>query len=349
MEQAERETHLTLSLSHPMGEGDREDRGQPKEPLTTRLRDNAMTDHDRLFKELLTTFFWDFVEAFLPEVAAFLERESISFLDKEVFTDVASAERHEVDLLVRGRFKGQDSFFLVHVEQQAQPQVEFARRMFRYFARLHEKHGLPVYPVALFSHDRQQAEPDRYEMRFPDRRVLDFRFRVIQLRRLSWRRFLQRPNPVVCALMAKMNIAPADRPRVKLECLRLLTTLRLDLARVRLLSGFIDTYLRLNAAEELRFRTRAAKLSDEQEKRNVMEIVTSWMEAGLQQGRQEGLVQKAREDIIEVLEARFGEVPYAIREQVLVVAGEAELKRLHRQAALAANLEAFHRSLAPAR
>ena len=29
--------------------------------------------------------------------------------------------------------------------------------------------------------------------------VLDFRYRVIQLRRLSWRRFLNRPNGVVCA------------------------------------------------------------------------------------------------------------------------------------------------------
>ena len=41
-------------------------------------------DHDRLFKELLTTFFWEFVEAFLPEVAGYLEPASVVFLDKEV-------------------------------------------------------------------------------------------------------------------------------------------------------------------------------------------------------------------------------------------------------------------------
>lgn len=213
-----------------------------------------MTDHDRLFKELLANFFWEFVEAFLPEVAEFLDRTSLVFLDKELFTDVTSGDRHAVDLVVRGRFKGQDSFFLIHIEHQAQAQVGFARRMFRYFARLHDKHGLPVYPVVIFSHNHSLVEADRYEVNFPDRRVLDFRYRVIQLRRLSWRRFVQRPNPVVCALMAKMRVAPRDRPRVKLECLRLLTTLRLDLARVRLISGFVDTYLRLNAEEELLFR-----------------------------------------------------------------------------------------------
>jgi hypothetical protein len=84
--------------------------------------------------------------------------------------------------------------------------------------------------------------------------------------------------------MAKMNIAPEDRPRVKFECLRLLATLRLDPARMQLISGFIDTYLKLNAAEEKIFRTEIDRISlVEQEV--VMKIVTSWMEQGLQQGR----------------------------------------------------------------
>jgi hypothetical protein len=100
-----------------------------------------------------------------------------------------------------------------------------------------------VYPVVLFSHEQQRVEPGRHEVRFPDRCVLKFHYRVVQLRRFSWRRFLNRPNPAVCALMAKMKIAARDRPRVKLECLRLLTTLRLDPARMRLISGFVDTRL----------------------------------------------------------------------------------------------------------
>ena len=318
-----------------------------------------MTDHDRLFKELLGVFFWEFVEAFLPEVAAYLDRTSLAILNPEVFTDVTSGERHEVDLVVQGRFKGQESCFLVHVEQQAQPQAEFGRRMFRYFARLYDQHGLPVYPVVVFSHDQQKLELDRHEVRFPDRLVLDFRYRVVQLRRLSWRRFVNRPNPVVCALMAKMRIAPAERPRVKLECLRLLTTLRLDPARVRLISGFIDTYLRLNAAEELRFKAQVARVPDAQQKHHVMEIVTSWMEEGLQRGRQEGrqeglqqgrregLLHEAREGLLEVLEARFGEIPYALREQVLAVADPAELKRHLRQAVLVPDLPTFRHGRFP--
>ena len=75
----------------------------------------AFTDHDRLFKELLTIFFVDFVELFLPEIAADMERDSITFLDKELFTDVTSGEKHEVDIIVRARFRGSEAFFILHM------------------------------------------------------------------------------------------------------------------------------------------------------------------------------------------------------------------------------------------
>ncbi|WP_313931754.1 hypothetical protein [Nostoc punctiforme] len=84
-------------------------------------------------------------------------------------------------------------------------------------------------------------------MTFPDLNVLEFRFAAIQLNRLSWRDFLTQPNPVAAALMSKMNIPKLERPQVKAECLRLLATLKLDPARMQLISGFVDTYLRLDA------------------------------------------------------------------------------------------------------
>jgi hypothetical protein len=37
-----------------------------------------------MFKELLTTFFSDFVETFLPDVAAYLDLDSVVFLDKQI-------------------------------------------------------------------------------------------------------------------------------------------------------------------------------------------------------------------------------------------------------------------------
>jgi len=143
-------------------------------------------DRDRLFKELLTTFFVEFLELFLPEVAAALDRDTaVVPMDKEVFTDVTLGEKHEVDVLMKARFRGEEAFFLIHVENQSTPQADFPKRMFRYFARLTEKYGLPVYPVVLFSYAApQRREPTVFRVQFPGKNVLRFEYAVIQLNRL---------------------------------------------------------------------------------------------------------------------------------------------------------------------
>ena len=245
-------------------------------------------DHDHLFKELLTTFFVDFLEVFCPELAKYLEPGSVEFLDKEVFTDVTHGERHEVDLVAKARFHGRPLGFLVHVKVQAQRQDIFPQRMFTYFARFHEKYDLPVYPIAVFSFETpREPEPDEYRVEFPDLAVLSFRFRVVQLNQLDWQDYEKRRSPILAALMAKMHRGPEEAARVKLACLRMLSELGLDPARRELISGFIDSYLRLTMEEEEQFEAELQKLHP-QERESVMEIVTSWMERGLEQGRQEG-------------------------------------------------------------
>jgi hypothetical protein len=84
-----------------------------------------------------------------------------------------------------------------------------------------------------------------------------------------------------------MKIDSADRPRVKVECLRLLATLWLDPARTRLISGFVDTYLRLTMQEEQVFQGEVGTL-EATEREGIMQIVTSWMEQGIAEGERHG-------------------------------------------------------------
>jgi Putative transposase, YhgA-like. len=174
-----------------------------------------MIDHDRLFKELLTTFFAEFVELFIPELYDCLDASSMVFLDKEVFTDVTAGDAHEADLVVRVKLKGRESFILVHAETQSRAQKSFPRRMFQYFARLHERHDLPVYPVVVYSFNRpRDQQPSVYNLQLPGLDVLSFRYRVIQLNRLPWKDYLKRQNPISAALMAKMQFGEDERFRV---------------------------------------------------------------------------------------------------------------------------------------
>ena len=123
-------------------------------------------DHDRLFKELLTMWFVEFIELFFPKLAAELDRGSIEFLDKEIFNDLSSGEPYEVDLLVKVRLRGREMYILIHIENQATWRADFPRRMFEYFALLLKKLGLPIYPIAIFSYDSRPLTPaaDRFEI-----------------------------------------------------------------------------------------------------------------------------------------------------------------------------------------
>jgi flagellar biosynthesis/type III secretory pathway protein FliH len=160
--------------------------------------------------------------------------------------------------------------------------------------------------------------------------------------------------------MAKMDIAHSDRVRVKLECLRLLATLKLNRPKLKLISGFVDAYLDLSSEEQTTFEAEVEALPTE-ETDKVMEIVTSWMKEGLKQGRtegrregrtegrrqglEEGQLKAMRYDVVEILEARFKKVPYGLKSAIRTVKDRKRLRLLLRQAATVASLKEFERHL----
>lgn len=245
-----------------------------------------MTDHDHLFKELLSEFFPEFIDLFFPQVSNYLDRTSLSFEPQELFADLTEGETYETDLIAKVKFLDQPSYFIVHVEHQGRFEQNFDRRMFNYFAQLHRIYGLPVYPIVIFSHRSPRTPGDRtYAINFPDWEVLRFNYRVIRLNHLNWQEFVDQPNPVASALMAKMKIKRKERPQAKLACLRSLARLRLNPVQNQIVSGFIDVYLRLQPEENRILQEQLDKI-DPGERGEIMQIVTSWMEQGLEQGRE---------------------------------------------------------------
>src|SRR5262249_6661847 len=123
---------------------------------------------------------------------------------------------------------------------------------------------------------------------------------------------------------------------------RLLSTLKLDPARMQLIIGFVDTYLRLNQEEQARYGEELQKLAPA-EREKVMEVTMSWREAalqeglqqglqqGVQQGVQQGLRQGKQEGMLSVIthqvERRFGPLDPATRHQVEQLSSD-QLERL---------------------
>ena len=125
--------------------------------------------------------------------------------------------------------------------------------------------------------------------------------------------------------MSKMNIAQEDRPRVKLECLRLLVSLELDPARMELISGFVDTYLNLDAQEEQAFQSQLDTINLE-EQEQIMQLTTSWEQRGIakgrQEGRQEGLFEGQVSTILRLLNRKFGTLDSAISDKISALNSE---------------------------
>ncbi len=294
----------------------------------------------------------------MPELGRGLDRRQVELLDK----DLIWIRRHFrkakfVDLVAKMKLQGVPGFILVHIEHQARRDPAMARRMFLYAAWLLERYGLPVWPVLLTSYAQpRRAEPNRYELVVQGKPIITFHYTVVQLNRLDWRDFLAHPNPVAAALMVRMNLAPADRVRVKAEILRLLLTLRLRPEKAQLILGFVETYLELTAKEELRLRRKIDTLSEEDQAK-IMKMLLPGERAGLRKGRQEGIqkgrqegIQKGRqegiqEDVLEALTIRFEQVPDGLREAITAIHDPAHLRRLHRAAIQSATLEDFARSL----
>ncbi len=136
--------------------------------------------------------------------------------------------------------------------------------------------------------------------------VIRFQFATVQFNRLDWQLFLKKPNSVASALMARMSFRPEERPLVKLQCLRLLATLKLDRAKSALISKFVGNYLMLTP-EEVRTFDETLESMQEVEKQEIMEITTSWQRQGRIEGLEQGLEQGLRIGLGKALRLHFGE------------------------------------------
>jgi Domain of unknown function (DUF4351) len=99
----------------------------------------------------------------------------------------------------------------------------------------------------------------------------------------------------------------------------------LNLAQMRLLSGFIETYLKLPPQEETIPQEELDKI-DTREKETVMNIVTSWMEQGIAQEEERSRVREAAL-LVKLLRRNIGAVS-ATTEQAIAQLSFAQFEQL---------------------
>jgi predicted transposase YdaD len=116
--------------------------------------------------------------------------------------------------------------------------------------------------------------------------------------------------------MAKMRIAPQDRPKVRLQILRLLAQLRLDHRKMDLIAQFVSTYLALTTKEYLAFNHELDKIENRQERAKVMQVIDEFQRKARREGREEGRQEGKRAVVEELLAVRFGELSNQLEQQI---------------------------------
>ncbi|MGG3750348.1 DUF4351 domain-containing protein, partial [Heyndrickxia faecalis] len=99
--------------------------------------------------------------------------------------------------------------------------------------------------------------------------------------------YIRSNNPVAAALLSKMGYTEKERVQVKLEFLRMLARMELDPAKMRLLYGFFDYYLKLNEKEEAEVMENI-KMLDPDEAEQVLKLPNSYFDRGYKKGKEEG-------------------------------------------------------------
>jgi len=270
---------------------------------------------------------------------------------------------NQVDLLAEVRTAEDESeLLLLHLEVERPHRSAFRQRMWEYYAVLRLNLKRPVWPVVIYlSPGSGGVTTEVYQESLLGRQILRFEYDCVGLPDLPAEDYLQGKNPLAYGLAALMRVDKADRPAVKLACLRGIAKTETDPARLMLLTKLVDTYLRLSRAEEKGFHRLASKQKEsemstyEEAVEYVMNYVTSWerrglergLEQGLEQGLKQGLKQAKSEELGRFLYWRFERTPAGLMDRLAPLTA-AEIEVLIEAALNVADLEEFEEQLARA-
>jgi hypothetical protein len=306
-------------------------------------------DYDGAWKEALELYLEPFLRLCFPIVHAGIDWNHLPIpLDKELQEIVRDAQtgRRHVDKLFRVvRRDGVEEWLLIHIEVQSQPDPRLSERMYRYHHRIGDRYDRPVVSLAVLADKAPRFRPGRYEVETWGCRVR-FEYPTCKLLDLSDELLEGEDNPaaiVIAAHRAAQRLArdPASRKTAKWQLTRRLYERGYTKEQILNLYRLIDWLIQLPEELKIEFRDQVAEYEEQQR----MPYITSIEELGRKEGWREGVISTRQNDVVDALEIRFGQVPDACRQAILVIRDEDRLRTLHHAAIQSGSIDDFARAL----
>jgi len=300
-------------------------------------------DHDSPWKMALEGYFQEFLDLLFPAIHEQVDwLKGYSFLDKElqqITADANSGRRYADKLIKVYAHDGSETWVLIHVEVQGEPEDAFAERMYTYQYRLRDRYGVDVVSLAVLADTRDSFRPTTFRYQrwgceltftFPTAKLIDWES--------HWAELEASTNVFALVVMAQIHAKRlkdgATRKDVKVALIRLLYERGYSRDQVVQLFIIIDWMLQLPSALEPEFVQAVYAIQEEKQMPYVNTIERYEREKAIDEGRHEGVEGMLRKQIA----LKFGELPEWADERI-ASASDAQLEDWVAQILTANSLE----------
>lgn len=312
-------------------------------------------DYDNPWKEALEQYFEAFLALFFPDAHAVIDwNRPTESLDKELQQIVPEAEvgKRLADKLFKvWQLGGEEAWVLVHIEVQSQEESGFAERMYVYNYRCFDRYRKPVISLAVLGDERASWRPSFYgyalggcelSLRFPVAKLLDYE--------TQWQSLEESTNPFAVMVMAHLKTkatrgVPQERKQWKWSLMRRLFERGYSREDIVRLFRLIDRMMVLPQELQREFKEELSRYQEDSQMPFLSRIELDAKQEGIEEGLQQGILQTAREAVLEVLETRFEVVPSEVMEAVNQIEDTPLLKQLLKQAIAIPSIEEFQQLL----
>ncbi|MDB9337887.1 Rpn family recombination-promoting nuclease/putative transposase [Nodularia spumigena CS-1038] len=262
-------------------------------------------NYDETWKEVIGDYFDSFLAFFYPEIYQQIDwtKNPIS-LDKELEQITASADsktRHADKLFQVWLLDNQEVWILIHVEVQSQYDKEFSQRMFIYNYRAFDLYQKPVISLAILGDETNSWRPSSYQYVLGSSQLI-FNFSSVKLLDYQWEELEQSNNIFAIVVMAHLKTKATNsnlsaREQWKWNLARLLYERGYNRKEIVDLYKVIDLMMALSQDLQLTFEKKLANYQEERK----MPLLTNIEQRTIKQTR--------KQDIIKLVQVRFGNMP----------------------------------------